>query len=416
MTELSADQRPDLSEGARGRIPTALLGRVGAARDRLDTSGILAAAIAILWDVLLIDIGLVILGLVLLVAGGEALVRGASTIAARVGISPLVIGLIVVSSATSAPELAVTIGAVVEGEPGLAVGNVIGSNIANILLILGLSAMVSPLVIKRQVVRFDIPVMVGITVLLLGLTLDGEVGLIDGILLLLGLVLHAVASVVIGRRDAASLSEPDAEAALNTKPVPLWLAALLLAGGVALLVGGAQALVTGAVNIALDLGVSSLVVGLTVVAVGTSLPELATSLVAIRRGERDMAVGNIVGSNIFNIGLVLGLPAIVFQEGIRVPEAAVALDIPLMLAAALALLPIAFTGFIVARWEGTLFVALYLSYLAYVVLAATEHDAVTGFSTVMLWFVLPLIAVTVIALTLYEIRLHRKKPPLSSVN
>lgn len=361
--------------------------------------------------VLLLDIGLVLLGLTLLIAGGEALVRGASTLAARVGISPLVIGLIVVSSATSAPEFAVTIGAVVEGEPGLAVGNVIGSNIANVLLILGFSAMVSPLAINRQVVRFDIPVMLGVTALFLGLTLDGEIGLIDGILLLLGLVLHAVVSVVIGRRDAATLDQPDAEAALNTKPVPLWLAALLLVGGVALLVGGAQALVTGAVNIALDLGVSSLVVGLTVVAVGTSLPELATSLVAIRRGERDMAVGNIVGSNIFNIGLVMGVPAIIFREGIPVPQAAVALDIPLMLAAALALLPIAFTGFIVARWEGTLFVALYVSYLAYVVLAATEHDAVTGFSIVMLWFVLPLIAITVIALTAYEIRLHRKKPP-----
>jgi len=361
--------------------------------------------------VLVVDIGLVVLGLALLIAGGEALVRGASTFAARVGISPLVIGLIVVSSATSAPEFAVTIGAVIEGEPGLAVGNVIGSNIANVLLILGFSAMLSPLAINRQVVRFDIPVMVGLTVLFLGLTLDGEISLIDGILLLLGLVLHATASVVIGRRDAAILGEQDAQEALNTKPVPLWLATLLLVGGVALLVGGAQVLVTGAVNIAIDLGVSSLVVGLTVVAIGTSLPELATSLVAIRRGERDMAVGNIVGSNIVNIGFVLGVPAIVFREGIAIPGAAVALDIPLMLAASVALLPIAFTGFIVARWEGTLFVALYLSYLAYVVLAATEHDAVTGFSVVMLWFVLPLIAVTVIALTAYEIRIHRKKPP-----
>jgi len=361
--------------------------------------------------VLLLDIGLVVLGLVLLIAGGEALVRSASTFAARIGISPLVIGLIVVSSATSAPELAVTVGAVLEGEPGLAVGNVIGSNIANVLLILGLSAMVSPLVIKRQVVRFDIPVMVGLTVLFLGLTLDGEVGLLDGILLLAGLVLHAVVSVVTGRRDASGSGEPDAQGALNTQPVPMWLASLLLVLGIGLLVGGAQSLVTGAVNIALDLGVSSLVVGLTVVAIGTSLPELATSLVAIKRGERDMAVGNIVGSNIFNIGMVLGVPAILFQDGIPVPDAAVALDIPLMLAAALALLPIAFTGFVVARWEGALFVALYSAYLAYVVLASTDHDALSGFSTVMLWFVLPLIGVTIAALTAYEVRIHRKKPP-----
>lgn len=360
---------------------------------------------------LLLDVGLVVLGLVLLITGGEALVRSASTFAARVGISPLVIGLVVVSSATSAPELAVTVGAVLEGEPGLAVGNVIGSNIANILLILGLSAMVSPLMIKRQVVRFDIPVMVGLSVLMLGLTLDGEVGLFDGILLFGGLVLHAVVSVVIGRREIVTQPGADSADALNAKPVPLWLASLLLVAGVGLLVGGAQSLVTGAVNIALDLGVSSLVVGLTVVAVGTSLPELATSLVAIRRGERDMAVGNIVGSNIFNIGMVLGLPAIIFQEGIPVPPAAVALDIPLMLAAAVALLPIAFTGFVVARWEGALFVLLYVAYMSYVVLASTEHDAVRGFSTVMLWFVLPLVGVTIAALAAYEFRLHRKKPP-----
>lgn len=354
---------------------------------------------------LALDVGLVVIGLVLLVAGGEALVRGASSIALRVGISPLVVGLVIVSAATSAPELAVTVGAVFEGEPGLAVGNVIGSNIANILLILGMSAVISPLLIKRQVVRFDIPVMVALSLLFVVVSLDGKLDAIDGILLLGGLVTHAFISIVLGRREAKEQNGNGEEEA--EKPSPVWLSLLFLMLGVGLLVIGAQALVTGAVNIALDLGVSGLVVGLTIVAIGTSLPELATSIVAIRRGERDMAVGNIVGSNIFNIGMVLGLPAILFGQGIPIPQAAISLDLPLMLAATLALAPIAFTGFKIARWEGWLFLGLYFSFITYVVLASTEHDAVTGFSTIMLWFVLPLVAMTLVAITAYEIGLYR---------
>jgi cation:H+ antiporter len=353
----------------------------------------------------LLDIVFIIAGLVVLIAGGEALVRGASTLAAKVGISPLVIGLVVVSAATSAPELAVTLDAVLQGEPDLALGNVVGSNIVNILFILGLSALVMPLVIKRQLVRFDIPVMVGLSVLLVAVSLDGVIGLVDGVLLLGGLALHTVLSIVIGRRESAA-AEPVAPA-VNTKPVPLWLALLLLVAGIGLLVLGARLLVDGAVGIATALGISSLVIGLTVVAVGTSLPELATSIIAVRRGERDMAVGNIVGSNIFNIGMVLGLPAILFGQGIPVPPAAVALDLPLMLATAIALLPIAFTGFVIARWEGALFVLLYVAYTVYLVLASTAHDALEGFTDVMVWFVLPLLAVTLIAVTAYEVGVIR---------
>ncbi len=355
---------------------------------------------------LLLDIVFVVAGLVMLIAGGEALVRGASTFAARAGISPLVIGLVVVSAATSAPELAVTLGAVLDGEPDLALGNVVGSNIVNILLILGLSAIVTPLIIKRQLVRFDIPIMVGLSVLLVVVSLDARISVLDGALLLAGLVLHVVVSIVVGRRESAESSAPDTMP-LNAKPVPLWLASVLLVAGIALLVLGARLLVDGAVSIATGLGVSGLIVGLTVVAIGTSLPELATSIIAVRRGERDMAVGNIVGSNIFNIGMVLGLPAIIFGEGIPVPPAAIALDLPLLLATALALLPIAFTGFMIARWEGGLFVALYIAYTVYLVLASTQHAALAGFTDVMLWFVLPLVAVTLVAVTAFEVGVIR---------
>lgn len=364
-----------------------------------------------------LDVGRIVAGLVLLVLGGEFLVRGASALARRVGISSLVVGLTVVSAATSAPELAVTIGAVLSDEPGLAVGNVVGSNIVNVLLILGLSALVVPLAVKQRLVRFDLPLMVALSVGVLLVSLDGRISAVDGLVLFCVVVVHTVMTVVIGRRDAKIPTTPDpaggsptADSAGEKEAAPADSFAkslLLVLLGIALLVAGATLLVEGAVSIAATLGVSSLVVGLTVVAVGTSLPELATSIIAVRRGERDLAVGNVVGSNIFNIGVVLGLPALISLEGIPVSAAAVAFDIPVMLAAAVALLPVAFTGFAIARWEGILFVGLYLAYTGYVVLTATAHDALEGFTAAMAWFVLPLIAATLISFTAYEIGLHK---------
>ena len=359
---------------------------------------------------IVVDLALVLAGLVLLIVGGEALVRGASTLASKMGISPLVIGLVVVSAATSAPEFAVTIGAVYNGEPDLAIGNVVGSNIANILLILGIAAVIGPLMIKQQLVRFDIPVMLGASVLLLLFSLDGRISSIDGAVLVALLALHTIASVIMGKRQIIDQHIEAVEYPLNAKPVSVVLALVLLVVGIALLVLGSQLLVSGAVSIATALGVSSLVIGLTVVAVGTSLPELATSIVAIRKGETDMAVGNVVGSNIFNIGMVLGLPAMIFGEGLPVAGGAIAIDLPLMLATAIALLPIAFTGFIIARWEGALFLFLYISYLTYLVLDSTGHDAAQGFSSAMLWLVGPLLIATLIAVTAYEIgRISERK-------
>lgn len=375
----------------------------------------------------LLDAGRIIIGLVLLILGGEFLVRGASALARRVGISALVVGLTVVSAATSAPELAITVGAVLRDEPGLAVGNVVGSNIVNILFILGLSALILPLAVTRGLVRFDVPLMVGMSAGLLLLSLDGVIGAVDGLVLFSVVVAHTVWTITAGRRSArtpgsAAEPAPDSSAAgagggdvkppaTSTATSTAW-SLLFIAAGIGLLVGGATVLVEGAVNIATSLGVSSLVVGLTVVAVGTSLPELVTSITAVRRGERDIAVGNIVGSNIFNIGVVLGLPAMISGGGIPVAGSAVALDIPVMLAAAAALLPVIFTGFVVARWEGAVFFGLYLAYTGYLVLAATEHDALGGFTAVMVWFVLPLVAVTLIAFTSYEIGLRngRRQP------
>lgn len=350
-----------------------------------------------------LDIARIVGGLVLLVGGGELLVRGASALAARMGISPLVVGLTVVSVATSAPELAVTVGAVLDGQPDLAVGNVVGSNIANVLLILGVAALVLPLAVREQLVKVDVPVMVGLSGALLLVALDGTISTLDGLVLLGVMIAHTIVTVVVSRRahrkEVRKRRAPQDHGDAPMKALP---AVLFVLVGVGLLVGGAQLLVAGAVSIAEAMGISGLVVGLTVVAVGTSLPELAASVIAAARGQRDLAVGNVVGSCIANIGLVLGLPAILSGGGLPVPHAAVALDIPLMLATTVALAPVVFTGFTVARWEGALFVLLYVAYTTFLVLNATHHEALRGFELVMVLFVLPLVVLTLVVTTTFE--------------
>ena len=385
----------------------------------------------------LLDLGRILLGLVLLVAGGEMLVRGAAGLAARIGMSPLVVGLTVVAFATSAPELAVTLGAVLGGEPGLAVGNVVGSNIANVLMILGTSAVILPLLVKVQLVRVDIPFMAAFSVLFLLLAIDGGLSRVDGLILFVLLILYISVAIILSRRDGHAddlhgpgasiatasagrvgrtvgsdvgkegdtMTEAVAEANVHTGSIGRDLVFLLI--GVALLIVGANTLVKGATSIATAFGVSELIVGLTVVAIGTSLPELATSIVAVRRGQRDLAVGNVVGSNIFNIGAVAGLAGIVSPTGLPVPDSALALDIPLMIAASVVLLPLAFTGSVIARWEGALLLGLYLSYLVYTVLAAAERPILQGFTTVMLWFVTPLLILTLVSTVSYEISRRR---------
>jgi cation:H+ antiporter len=347
---------------------------------------------------------LVVLGLVLLIGGGELLVRGASGLARTFGLSPLVIGLTVVAFATSAPEFAVTLGATLTGEPDLAVGNVVGSNIVNVLLILGVSALVIPLVVASRVVRLDVPVMLGLSVAALVLALDGAVSPLDGGILLGVLVVYTWITVRGARRESAGLRAERTSEAAGT---PVWRDIAVALGGVVLLVAGAQALVTGATDIALALDVSTAVIGLTVVAIGTSMPELATSVVAALRGERDIAVGNIVGSCIFNLGAVLGLSAVLSGSGVPVAASIIAVDLPLMVAAAVALLPVAITGFRMGRAEGALFVLLYVAYAAYLVLDSAGHDALDGFTTVMLWFVLPLVAATLLATLVFEVRQRR---------
>ncbi len=333
------------------------------------------------------------IGLVLLIFGAEVLVRGASRLAAAAGISPLVIGLTVVAFGTSAPELAVSIRSTLLGQADIALGNVIGSNIANILLILGLSAVVAPLLVASQLVRFDVPLMIGASLLLYALGADGRLGRLDGLLLFSGVVTYVIWLIRQSRRENKAVQAEYAEEygpPAATGRFTLLINPGMMVAGLAMLVLGAQWLVDSAVTMARWWEISELIIGLTVVAVGTSLPEIATSIIAVFRGERDIAVGNAVGSNIFNILSVLGLTSLFAPNGIGVPLAALAFDLPIMIAVAIACLPIFYTGNLVARWEGGLFLAYYAAYVLYIIFEAAEHDALPLFSSTMLLFVLPL--------------------------
>jgi len=347
-------------------------------------------------------------GLMLLVVGAEALVRGASRLAAACGISPLVIGLTVVAFGTSAPELAVSTVSVWTGQNNIALGNVIGSNIFNILLILGLSALVAPLTVSKRLVRLDVPLMIAASFAVLLFGLDGSIGRLEGGFLFACILIYTFYMIRQSRRDMAA--EPGGQdpavraAGFSLKTV------LLIPAGLGLLVLGSRWMVTGAVSLAERLGVSELVIGLTVVAAGTSLPELATSVVASLRGERDIAVGNVVGSNLFNLLAVLGLTGLAAPAAVPVPGSVLSFDLPIMIATAVACLPVFFTGGEISRWEGALFFAYYIAYTTYLVLRASEHQAAPFFSEAMCWFVIPLTALTLAVITGREILARRIRP------
>lgn len=337
-------------------------------------------------------------GLVVLVIGAELLVRGASRLAAAVGISPLVIGLTVVAFGTSSPEMAVSVQAALSGQSGadIALGNVVGSNIFNVLFILGLSAVVAPLIVSQQLVRLDVPIMIGVSIILFFMALDGNISRIDGIILFTGIVAYTVFAIYQGRKESKAVEEEYAKE-FSEKPKGTGQILLNLAfvvGGLVLLVLGSNWFVDGAISLARAFGVSELIIGLTIVAAGTSMPEVAASVMASIKGERDIAVGNVVGSNIFNILAVLGLSSIVGPAGINVAPSALAFDIPVMIAVAIACLPIFFTGYEIARWEGFVFLGYYVAYTAYLVLANTQHDALPVFSNVLLFFIIPITVLT----------------------
>ncbi|MDQ4075388.1 MAG: calcium/sodium antiporter [Chloroflexota bacterium] len=355
---------------------------------------------------------LLVAGLVLLVVGAEALVRGASRLAATVGVSPLVIGLTIVAFGTSSPEMAVSAQSALAGQGDMAVGNVVGSNIFNILFILGVSALVAPLIVAQRLVRLDVPLMIGVSLLLLLLAWDGTLGRMDGFLLFAGIIAYTLFSIYESRGESAQVQAEyaqefgeDGAADQGLRAVVIQLAFIIVGLGMLLL--GSRWLLEGAVALARTLGVSELVIGLTIVAAGTSLPEVATSVLASLRGERDIAVGNVIGSNLFNILAVLGLAGLLAPDGVHVTVSALRVDIPVMIAVALASLPIFFTGTI-TRGMGALFLTFYVAYTAYLILGATQSAALPAFTATMTFGVLPLSALRLSVLTVRTLRANRR--------
>ncbi|MDP1562242.1 MAG: calcium/sodium antiporter, partial [Pirellulaceae bacterium] len=306
-----------------------------------------------------------ILGLVALTVGAELLVRGASQLAIRFGISPLVVGLTVVAFGTSAPELVVSLGASIKGEADVAIGNVVGSNICNILLILGLSAIVVPLTVSKQLLRFDLPVMILVSALVWVMSYDNSLSRMEGAILAVGIVVYTIWNIATSRwktkREAAAL---EAQAIVDGETVEEvvhggWMGVVLnsiwIGLGLVLLATGADWFIDAAIELAVSLGVSQLVIGLTLVAIGTSLPEIFTSIIAAIRGQQDIAVGNVIGSNIFNILCVLGVSSVASQTGIIVSGEALIRDFPVMFGVAVLCIPVFVTGHRISRGEGLLF-------------------------------------------------------------
>lgn len=360
------------------------------------------------------DVLQIIAALGLLTLGAECLIRGASRLARLAGVSPLVVGLTVVALGTSAPEVTVSVKAALADQADIAIGNVIGSNIFNILFILGISAVVAPLTVSRKLVRIDIPVMIAVSVIAWILAMNRSLGRWEGLGLLVVCIVYTTLLIRSGLAKGDHRETPGHLASEHERSVRnVAGSALRVALGLALLVVGGRWFVDGAIIVARSWGVSELMIGLTVVAAGTSLPEVATSVIATIKGERDIAIGNVVGSNIYNLLAILGATS-VLADGIPVSAASLRFDLPVMVAVAFSCLPIAMTGGRVSRWEGLLFLSYYVAYVVFVALADSEHLALPAFSAIMMGFVLPATALGLGLSLYYSFRVSRGRdePPV----
>lgn len=326
------------------------------------------------------------------------MVRSASRLAGFFGISRLIIGLTVVAFGTSAPELAISIQAGIDGQTDLMLGNIVGSNISNILLILGLTAIIIPLKIHTNLIRIDVPVMIGVTLLLYLFAWNGFITFWECLTLSILLFIYMF---VLLRQSGATSTPSDFERKKRT-PAAIIIYVIIGLAGLALLILGAGWLVESAVILAELAGVSELVIGLTVVALGTSLPEVVTALVAAIKKERDIAVGSVIGSNILNILAVLGVSGLFIPDAIPVQSALLRFDLLILIAVSIACIPIFFTGHKISRWEGIVFIAFYICYIFYLFLSSGEHAVLESFSTTMMFFVIPITVITILVTAVRE--------------
>ena len=311
-----------------------------------------------------IQIALYILGgSIGLFIGAEGLVRGASSLAIRLGVSPLVVGLTVVAFATSSPELVVSIKAAIEGNPGIVVGNVVGSNICNIALILGVAAMISPMSVKTQVIKREIPIMIIVSVILLLILVDDTITRVEGVFLVIGIIFYIILGYKYSIKEKDNIEViKEFEEIIPKSPYKIWKSLIFMIAGLGLLVLGSNLFVDGAVAIAEKFGVSQAIIGLTIVALGTSLPELTTSIVASFKNENDIAIGNAVGSNVFNILSVLGISSLVRPiagTGITI------VDLSIMMFFTILILPLSRSKFTLRRGEGVFLFCGYIAYMIY---------------------------------------------------
>ncbi|OGQ58318.1 MAG: sodium:calcium antiporter [Deltaproteobacteria bacterium RIFCSPLOWO2_02_FULL_50_16] len=350
---------------------------------------------------------LFIAGFLLLVLGAEWLIRGAARLAALLGLSPLIIGLTIVAFGTSTPEFAIGTISALRNQTDLAFGNIVGSNICNIFLILGLSATVTPLFVAQKIIRLDVPIMIGFSIMMGIMAVDGVVSHVDGGILLCCAVLYTFFTIKKSRPDTLFVQKEYEEEFGRGKKTDVSIQMIYIVLGLLSLLIGSYWLVKGTTFIATSLGVGELVIGLTIVAIGTTLPELITAMVAAIRGHRDVAVGSIIGSNIINIIGVLGLSSLLAPFGIKVRSFALHFDVPFMIVAAVACLPIFFTGFKIARFEGLLFLAYYSSYLTFLIRKTSEHEGMIYFNIMSLILIFPVMVITLIVLLFRA--LHHKK-------
>ncbi len=318
-----------------------------------------------------------LIGLVVIIVGAELVLRSSTRIANFLGIKPIIIGLTVVSIGTSMPELAIGVTAAAEGKGSLAIGNIAGTNILNILFILGLSAAIRPLPLHALSIKLDLPVMIGAALALTAMAWDGVLEAYEGILLLLAAVVYTIVLIRLSKMESPSIKkeyEEEFESKRNLKIKIAWLWTwniLLVGGGIYLTVIGADWLVSGAIDIASSLGVSDAIIGLTIVAVGTSAPELVTTILATIKNDRDVAVGNLIGSSITNILVILGITCILAPGGIDVSQDILWFDLPLAALVAIICYPVFRSDQKISRREGTVFVSLYLIYITTLILFRT---------------------------------------------
>jgi len=353
---------------------------------------------------------LFILGLAVLIGGAELFLRAVDKFGAAWSVSPVVMGLTVVAFATGAPELAISLQAAIDGKPDLVLGNILGSNVANILLILGIAGLVHPLKITNRIIKVDVPMVIMASTLLFILAIDGLLSPLDGGIIFIGLILYSIFMYFQIKKDRKQNKRKKSEEVKLDEPVtPQFYGKyiLLLLGGLVFIVLGSRWMVASAVEIAGILGISELIIGLTIVSIGTSLPEVATSVSAVRHGDSDTAVANVMGSNLYNILLTLSLTVLIAPGAIDVSQEAINLDLPIMLIVAIACLPLFWPGKELGRKEAIGFLFYYVAYMTYLVFLAMEHPFKETMEVIMVWGIFPITAFLVILKFLFDFRSKR---------